>query len=123
MLQVFSLDVYALLYLGATLSFITPYISIKFDIFPNILNEPFMVTSQLGESAIEKGMYRNCTIMLPNRTTYVELVELDMVDFYFILGMGLLHDCFASIYRRTRIVKFNFLNEPVLSVIGEIIFL
>ena len=37
-LQVFSIDVYALLDLGATLSFCTPLIAIKFDIFPHILN-------------------------------------------------------------------------------------
>ena len=36
--------------------------------------------------------------------------------FYFdvILGTNLLHSCFASIYCRTRVRKFNFQNEPVL---------
>ena len=37
-----------------------------------------------------------------------------MVDFYVILGMKWLHDCFASIDCRTRIVKFYFSNEPVI---------
>ena len=49
--------------------------------------------------------------MLPNRVSYVELGELDMLDFYVILGMDLLHDFFASIDCRTRVVKFNFPNE------------
>ena len=52
--------------------------------------------------------------MLPNRVTYVELVELDMFDFDVILCMDRLHACFASIDCRTRVVKFNFLNEPIL---------
>ena len=30
-----------------------------------------------------------------------------------------MHDCFASIVCKTRIVKFNFLNEPVLKWKGE----
>ena len=41
--------------------------------------------------------------MLPNRVTYVELVEFDMFDFDVILGTDLLHDCFASIDCITRV--------------------
>ena len=51
--------------------------------------------------------------MLPNRVSYVELVELGMLDLYIILGMDLFHAYFASIDCRTRVVKFNFPNEPV----------
>ena len=40
-LQVYCSDVYALLDLVATLSFVTPLIDRKFDILPNILSEPF----------------------------------------------------------------------------------
>ena len=114
MLHVFYIDIYDLLDSGATISFVTPYIARKFDIFPNILNETFMLTILVGESVVAKGAYRNCPIMLPNRVTHVELVELDMADFDVILGMDWLHDCFASIDCRTRIVKFNFQNELVL---------
>ena len=42
-----------------------------------------------------------------------------MVDFDVILGMDWLHDSAASIDCRTRIVKFNFPNEPVLEWKGE----
>ena len=52
-------------------------------------------------------------MMLHNKVTHVELVEHDMVDFNVILGMDWLHDCFASIDYRTRIVKLNFQNEPI----------
>ena len=41
-LQVFSIDVYALFDLGSTLSFVTPLIVRKFDILPVIQNEPFV---------------------------------------------------------------------------------
>ena len=46
-----------------------------------------------------------------------------MLDFDVILGMELLHACFASINCRLRVVKFNFQNEPVLELKGEILFL
>ena len=51
--------------------------------------------------------------MLLNKVSYVELVELDMLGFDVILGMEWLDAFFASIYCRTRVVKFNFPNEPV----------
>ena len=40
-----------------------------------------MVFTPVGDSVVAKRVYRNCPIMLPNRVTHVELVELDMVDF------------------------------------------
>ena len=56
-----------------------------------------------------------------NRVTYVELVKLDMLDFDVILGMDWLHAFFACIDCRTRVVKFNFPNEPIYSRIGDFI--
>ena len=86
---------YALLDLGATLSFGTPFIGSKFDIFPAILNEPFMVTTPVADLVVAKREYRDFPIILPNIVTHVELVELDMIDFDMILGMDWLHDFFA----------------------------
>ena len=48
MLKIFTLDVYALLYLGATLSFVTPLVAKKFVVLPYILHEPFIVSTQVG---------------------------------------------------------------------------
>lgn len=81
MLQIFSVIFYNLLDSAATLSLFTPFICRKFDIFPDILNEPFMVTTVIGESIVAKRVYRNFPLMLPNRVTHIELEELDMVDF------------------------------------------
>lgn len=44
----------------------------------------------------------------------VDLVELDMVDFDVILGMDWLHSCYATLDYKTRKVKFNFPNEPIM---------
>ena len=67
--------------------------------------------------------YQNCPISFPNRVSNVYLVELDMLDFDIILGMDWLHDSFATIGYRIRVVRFNFPNEPVLEWKGEILFL
>ena len=70
-LKVFSVDVYDFLDLGGTQSFVTTLISRKFDVLPHILNEPFMVSSLVGESVVAKRVYRNCHMMLSNRVSHV----------------------------------------------------
>ena len=114
MLRLFDIDVYALLDLGATLYFVTPLIDRMFDILPDILNEPFILTIPVRESVVLKSVHKNCPIMLPKFVTHVELVELDIVDFNVIFRMDWLHDFFVSIYCRPRIAKFHFPNKPIL---------
>ena len=114
MLQVFSINVSSLLDLGSTLSFVTPMVPKEFFSFTNTFNQQFMVTTPVSELVVAKMVYRNCPIMFLNRVSHVKLVELNMVDFDVILGMNWLHACFASIDCRTRMMKFNFPNEPVL---------
>ena len=54
MLNVFSIDVYGLLDFGDTLSFVTCLVAKKFDILPNILHKPFIVSTSVGKSVVEK---------------------------------------------------------------------
>ena len=55
MLKVFSIDVYVLLDPRATLSFVTPLVAKNFDILPDILHEPFIVSTPMGELVVAKG--------------------------------------------------------------------
>ena len=48
MLKVFSTSVYALLDLGSTLSFVTPLLSLTFEIFPVVVNDPIVISTPLG---------------------------------------------------------------------------
>ena len=52
MIQVFDFTVYAFLYLGAILSFVTPYADLNFDIIPEQLSEPFSVSTLVSESVL-----------------------------------------------------------------------
>ena len=72
------------------------------------------MSTLVGESVVTKSVYKNYPIMLPNRVSHADIVELDMIDFDIILRMDLLHACFASIDCRTRVVKFNIPNDPIL---------
>ena len=87
MLKVFSIDAYSLFDLDATLSFVMPLVAKKFDSLPDILNEPFMLSTLVDESVHAKRLYRNCPTMFPNRITYFELVELYMFDCDVIMGI------------------------------------
>lgn len=53
-LKVFLIDVCTLLDPGATLSFVTPYVSMKFDMLPEVLLEPFLVSTPFGDSVVAK---------------------------------------------------------------------
>lgn len=115
MLKVFYFDLYALLDLGATLSFFTTYVAMKVYVDPEILSNPFHVSTPVCDSIVAKRVYRNCPICVPHRVTHIDLVEHDMLDFDVIHGIDWLHACYASIYNRTRLVSFKILNEPIMS--------
>ena len=68
----------------------------------------------MGDSMVEKRVYRECPKMLPNKVILVDLVELDMFDFNIILGINWLRYHFASIDCRTSVLNFQLPNEPIL---------
>ena len=100
-LRIFVIDVYALLDPGDTLSSVTPLVAKKFHTEPDILCEPFVVNTLVGESIVAKRVDQNCLILLANRFSYVEPVELDMVDFDVLLDMDWFQAIFVSIGCRT----------------------
>ena len=55
MLQVVNFVVYALLDPGANLSFVSPYVAMKFSIDPEILLEPYSMYNPVGESKLLVG--------------------------------------------------------------------
>ncbi|WMV08752.1 hypothetical protein MTR67_002137 [Solanum verrucosum] len=87
MLNVFQLDFYAFLDPGATLYFLMPYFSMRFDVHSDVLLDAFCISTP---------------------------PELAMLDFDIILGIDWMHSCYTSIDCRTRVVKFEFPHEHVL---------
>ena len=91
----------------------------RFSVKPELLKDPFHVSTPVGESVIAKIVYRKCPISVFHKTIPCDLVELEMVDFDVILGMDWLYDSYASVDCRTRVVKFQFPNEPILEWKGS----
>ncbi|XP_060197284.1 uncharacterized protein LOC132626435 [Lycium barbarum] len=75
-LSIFSRDVYALIDPGSTLSYIYPFVASKIGIKPEFI-EPFEVATPV---------YRNCSVVIYNRCTKADLIELDMTEFDVIMG-------------------------------------
>ena len=57
-LQDFNLNVYALLDPGATISVVNPSIQMKFDVSPETLSEPFLVSIPVGDLVIARRVYK-----------------------------------------------------------------
>ena len=56
---------------------------------------PFRVSTPVGEFVIVEKVYRSCLVTFVGSNTYVDLIILEMVDFYVILGMTWLPPNFA----------------------------
>ncbi|XP_070022649.1 uncharacterized protein [Nicotiana sylvestris] len=112
-LTVQSHDVYALINPGSTLSYVTPFVTMEFGIELEQLHEPFSVSTPVGESILATRAYRSCVVMVRGRDTIVDLIELGMVDFDVIMGMDWLYSCFAKLDCRTRTMRLEFPNDPV----------
>ena len=65
MVQVFLINVYALINPDATSYFVTPLVSMKFDVLPHVFAEPFSVSTLVGDSVVAKRVYRSCPIYCP----------------------------------------------------------
>ena len=73
----------------------------KFDIIADMLEEPFSVSTPVGDLVMAKSFYRSCLISLSHKFTLVDLVELDILDFDVIFDMYWLRIFYASIDCRT----------------------
>ena len=71
MLQVLSINVYGLQDSGATLYFLNPLVAMKFKVLPDVLIEPFSITTAVGDSVVPRRVFRCFPISLPNRVTLV----------------------------------------------------
>ncbi|WMV30462.1 hypothetical protein MTR67_023847, partial [Solanum verrucosum] len=73
--------------LGASLSVVTPYIAMNFDVLHEKLFEPFSVSTPVGESILAERVYRDCTIYVNHKSTMADIIELEM-EGWVLVGRG-----------------------------------
>ncbi|XP_070011776.1 uncharacterized protein [Nicotiana sylvestris] len=118
-LSIFFIDMYALIDLGSTLLYISPFIASKWDKERELLHKSFEVSMPMGESVVVRRVYRSCDVKIHDRHTLADLHELEMVDFDIIMSMDWLASCYANVYCWTKIIRFNFLGEPIIEWKGD----
>ncbi|XP_070009841.1 uncharacterized protein [Nicotiana sylvestris] len=118
-LTIQSHDMYALIDLGSTLSYVIPFVVMEFGIEPDQLHEPFSVSTPVGEYITVARVYRGCVVTVRGWDTTADLIELGMVDFDVIMGMDWLYSCFAKLDCRTRTMRLEFPNEPIVEWKGD----
>ena len=96
-------------------------IAAQSSISPETLSEPFSLSTPVDDPVTARRAYRNCPVIVPQKVTSADLVELEMVDFDVILGMDWSHLCYALVYYRTGIVHFQFPNKLILELKGSIL--
>ncbi|XP_070045141.1 uncharacterized protein [Nicotiana tomentosiformis] len=121
-LTVQSHDVYTHIDYGFTLSYVTSYVAMEFEIGSEQLCESLSISTLVGESTVATQVYRNCIVTVHGRDTMINLIELGMVDFDVIMGMDWLHSCFPKIDCRTRTIMFEFPNKAVIKWKGDVVF-
>ncbi|XP_070006810.1 uncharacterized protein [Nicotiana sylvestris] len=118
-LTIHSHSIYALIDLGSTFSYITPFIASKLDMRSELFPQPVEVSTPVGDSIVANHVYRGCTLLINDCPTSVDLVELVMLDFDVIMCMDWLAACYANIDCHAKLVRFHFPGEPVLEWKGN----
>lgn len=91
---------------GSTLSYVTLLVAVGFGFEPEMIFEPFSVSTPVGDSVVVRRVYRKCVVSIFGQNTVVDLIEINMVDFDVILWMDWLYSCFTTLNYRTRRVTF-----------------
>ncbi|XP_070047357.1 uncharacterized protein [Nicotiana tomentosiformis] len=112
-LTVCALDAYDIMDHRSTFSYVTPNFALDFGFDPEQLLEPFSVSTPVGDSVIASRVYRDCVIIIQDRETTADLIELEMIDFDAIMGIDWLYKYYAILDCRAKVVNFEFPNKLV----------
>ena len=72
---------------GSTHLYVSSYFAAGFDMTADHMCTPLYVSSPVGRSLVVDRVYRYRSVVLSGYETFVDVIELDMVDFDIILGM------------------------------------
>ena len=86
MIRVFEFTGYALLDPGASLSFVTPYVDMNFEISPEKLSE-YLVYPHLLVNPLQQKKSIMSLVFVSHKSIMADVIELDMVDLDVIQGM------------------------------------
>ena len=86
-------------------------LSLTFEIFPEVLHDPIVVSTPLGENVRTDRVHKDFPIVVCGKTMCADLVELPMPDFDVILGMEWHHSFYDCMDCHSRVTRFHFTNK------------
>ena len=89
---------------GSTFSYVSSSFATGLNLHCDLLDMPIRVSTPVGESVIVEKVYRSCLVTFVGSNTHVDLVILEMVDFYIIQGMTWLSPNIAILDCKAKIV-------------------
>ncbi|XP_050233246.1 uncharacterized protein LOC126681739 [Mercurialis annua] len=104
---------------GATHSFVSPSFASKLGVQPAYLKNPLSVATPVGESVEVSIVYPSCPVRVQGRDLMVDLILLEVLVFYVILGMDWLAQYYANMDCRKKIVTFNTPEIEAVSIQGD----
>ncbi|XP_070036350.1 uncharacterized protein [Nicotiana tomentosiformis] len=106
-LSICSFDALALIDLGSTHSYVSSCFALRFSRQPELLNDPFLVATPVGESLLAEYVCSACQIRVEGRDTLADLIVLDMINFYMLMGMDWLSSCYTIVdcHYKKRVIK------------------
>ncbi|KAF3629492.1 putative ribonuclease H protein-like [Capsicum annuum] len=119
MLRIFYFDVYVLMDLGSSFSYVTPLVAINFEMDPELISEPILVSTPIGESFIAKRVYKKYPITVFHLVMYADLIELDMIDFDIILARKLISKVYIHHLVRIKDTKSETPTIQSINVVNE----
>lgn len=89
------------------MSYISPFVTGKYGKEPELLHQPFEVSTPVGESVIARRVYRGFNVIIYDHLTLADLNKLEMVEFDIVMGMDWLASCYANVSCWKKVIRFN----------------
>ncbi|XP_073225700.1 uncharacterized protein [Cicer arietinum] len=118
-LSICSKDSHVLFDSRATHSFVSSRFATRLGKCSSFIEEALVVATPVVENFLAKSVYRSCDIAIEGKVMLVDLVDIDLVDFYVILDMDWLTFHHATLDCHNKVVKFEIPGQLVFSFKGE----
>ena len=82
---------------GSTFSYVSSSFATGLDLYCDFLDMPIRVSTPVGESVVVEKVYRSSLVTFLGSNTYVDLINLEMVDFVCNSGYDLAFSKFCNL--------------------------
>ncbi|XP_055826358.1 uncharacterized protein LOC129894726 [Solanum dulcamara] len=82
--------------------------------------EPFEVATPVGDFIIARRVYKSCSVIICDRCTKADLIELEMTEFDVIMGMDWLSSCYANVDCQRKAEAPTIQSVPIVNEFADV---